>query len=68
MCQTPEEIKAWSQNIGHSNVMTTFTSYGEVQEGRQSEIFKRLKEPHKTTNQNVDDIANAVVRQLQGRI
>jgi integrase/recombinase XerC len=25
---TPEEMKAWSQNLGHSNVATTFTSYG----------------------------------------
>jgi hypothetical protein len=27
---TPEEMKALSQNLGHSDVLTTFTSYGEV--------------------------------------
>lgn len=25
---TPEQMKAWSQNLGHANVMTTLTSYG----------------------------------------
>ena len=23
-CQTPEEFKAWSQNLGHEDVLTTF--------------------------------------------
>ena len=27
---TPEEMKAWSQNLGHADVLTTFTSYGKV--------------------------------------
>ena len=27
---TPEEMKAWSQNLGHADVLTTFTSYGTV--------------------------------------
>tara|TARA_R110002126_G_scaffold213048_4_gene359591 strand:+ start:11284 stop:12396 length:1113 start_codon:yes stop_codon:yes gene_type:complete len=39
LCQTPEEFKAWSQNIGHDQVMTTFTSYGVVATGRQKEIL-----------------------------
>lgn len=42
-CQTPEEFKAWSQNLGHEGVLTTFFSYGEVQESRQSEIFSLLQ-------------------------
>ena len=44
-CRNPEEFKAWSQSLGHEGVLTTFYSYGEVQESRQSEIFKRFKEP-----------------------
>lgn len=36
-CQTPEEMKAWSQSLGHSQVMTTLFSYGEVQENRHAE-------------------------------
>jgi hypothetical protein len=29
-CRTPEEFKAWSQNLGHSQVLTTLTSYSSV--------------------------------------
>ncbi|MBG6199751.1 integrase [Labrenzia sp. EL_13] len=41
-CRTPEEFKAWSQNLGHENVLTTFTSYGEVGSHRQAEILGSL--------------------------
>lgn len=47
LCKTPEEYKAWSQNIGHNNVLTTFTSYGCVDEYRQGEIIKRLDKSSK---------------------
>ena len=43
-CQTPEEFKAWSQNMGHDNPLTTFTSYGHISAHRQSEIIKGLSE------------------------
>ena len=42
ICRTPEEFKAWSQNLGHEKVMTTFRSYGEVAERRQAEIIRSL--------------------------
>lgn len=41
-CRTPEEFKAWSQNIGHESVLTTFRSYGEVSVERQGELMKGL--------------------------
>jgi len=41
-CKGPEEFKAWSQNLGHNNVLTTFTSYGTIDEQRQGEIIKGL--------------------------
>lgn len=37
---TPEEMKAWSQNLGHSDVLTTFTSYGTVPLHRQAELIR----------------------------
>lgn len=40
VCRTPEEFKAWSQNLGHENVLTTFNSYGEVSCQRQGEIIR----------------------------
>lgn len=42
VCKTPEEFKAWSQNLGHEQVLTTFTSYGPVSRHRQGEIIRRL--------------------------
>jgi integrase len=41
-CRSPEEYKAWSQNLGHENVLTTFSSYGDVAHHRQAEIIRAL--------------------------
>ena len=41
-CKTPEEFKAWSQNMGHNSPLTTFTSYGAIDEFNQGNIIKRL--------------------------
>lgn len=37
--RTPEQMKAWSQNIGHSGMMTTLHHYGPVDPERQREII-----------------------------
>ena len=42
--------------------MTTFYSYGEVQEHRQGEIMKQLKKPRESGNQNTEDIARVVLK------
>jgi integrase len=42
LCRNPEEFKAWSQNLGHSGVLTTLSSYGPVAEHRQAELIKAL--------------------------
>lgn len=39
LCRTPEQFKAWSQNFGHDDVLTTLFAYGTVPEGRQCEIM-----------------------------
>ena len=49
MCRTPEDFKAWSQNLGHEQVMTTFNSYGPVSSWRQSEIMRSLSKPDERT-------------------
>ena len=41
-CKTPEELKAWSQNLGDDHVLTTLTSYGTVSSARQSEILNSM--------------------------
>ena len=42
VCKSPEEYKAWSQNLGHEHVLTTFSSYGDVGRHRQAEIIRAL--------------------------
>ena len=38
-CRTPEQQKAWSQNLGHENIATTLTSYGTIDPHRQGEVI-----------------------------
>jgi len=42
LCRTPEQFKAWSQNLGHDQVLTTFMSYGNVATTRQADIIRSL--------------------------
>ncbi len=44
-CRTAEEMKAWSQNLGHEQMMTTFASYGRIETHRQGEIIRALAQP-----------------------
>ena len=48
LCRTPEEFKAWSQNLGHDQVMTTFSSYGQVGADRQAELIRQLAQRRET--------------------
>lgn len=41
-CQTPEEFKAFSQNLGHNSPLRTFTSYGAIPKHRQGDLIKGL--------------------------
>ena len=66
MCQTPEEFKAWSQNLGHDKVLTTFLSYGQVESPRQGEIIRALAAPHVGGQPDVSELAKALVREMRG--
>lgn len=39
-CNTPEEFKAFSQNLGHAHVTTTLQSYGTIALTRQRELIR----------------------------
>ncbi|MGZ8151949.1 MAG: hypothetical protein ACXW0Q_03435 [Methylovulum sp.] len=67
LCQSPEEFKSWSQNLGHEDVLTTLYSYGEVQQHRQGEILQQLKTPRVSNSQNVDEFARAVVKAMSSQ-
>lgn len=64
VCKTPEQFKAWSQNLGHEKVLTTFLSYGEVACQRQGDIIRDLAKPQENKPTDADEIAKAVIQQL----
>ena len=66
MCNSPEEVKAWSQNLGHEDVLTTFRSYGQVSarhaKVRLSEVTSRQEAPRR---HDMTQFAKVVARELQ---
>lgn len=64
VCTTPEEFKAWSQNVGHEHVLTTFMSYGKVPAARQAELIRGFGQP---VNQDIlaDPHVRALVEHIQ---
>jgi integrase len=70
LCKTPEEFKAWSQNMGHEGVMTTFRSYGDVDIDRQREIFASFSSPRTAVPSDLEGLAAALavkMRELDAR-
>jgi len=65
-CKTPEEFKAWSQNLGHEKVLTTFLSYGQVASPRQGQIIRALATPQIAVQPDFSKLAKALVREMQG--
>ena len=49
-CSGPEEVKAWSQNLGHESPLTTFTSYGTIAIDRQGELVRSARPKDPTTD------------------
>ncbi len=59
-CKNPEEFKAWSQNMGHDDVLTTFTNYGHISPDRQGEVIQSIGR-----NDEKEDKLDAIMRQLE---
>lgn len=68
LCQTPEEFKAWSQNLGHEGVLTTFYSYGDVQDYRQAELIKKLNTPRANQDTDMQAVIVATIKQMENNI
>lgn len=68
-CQSPEQLKAWSQNLGHDEVMTTLYSYGAVPDIRQGEIFKAMAAPeHNALPTEHRELLESLLRQVKRAI
>lgn len=63
MCTTPEAFKAWSQNLGHEGVLTTFTSYGRVSPQRQAQLIRGAEVK---LEKGSDDALIETIRKLVG--
>jgi len=48
LCKTGEEMKAWSQNLGHLEVLTTMLSYGALSDRHQLVVMNRLSSDRPT--------------------
>ncbi|WP_335916832.1 tyrosine-type recombinase/integrase [Shewanella chilikensis] len=55
LCRTPEEFKAWSQNLGHESVLTSFYSYGDVPDYKQAELLRKLAKPAESTSPDMEE-------------
>ncbi len=55
---------AWSQNLGHAKVLTTFLSYGEVACQRKGEIIQGFATPLQAVQSEVNEIGEAVVKEI----
>ncbi|TXL01980.1 recombinase XerC, partial [Methylococcaceae bacterium CS3] len=67
-CRSPEDFKAWSQNLGHEQVLTTLHSYGEVQQSRQGEIIQQLSTPRvESVTQSTAKLIQAVKEHLNAQ-
>ena len=65
VCKSPEQFKAWSQNLGHEKVMTTFTSYGQVGNQRQGEIIRGLATSQEDSQSDVSALAKAIAKEIK---
>jgi integrase/recombinase XerD len=64
LCKTPEEFKAWSQNLGHEGVLTTFYSYGQVATQRQGELIGELgRSPVRTAED--EQLVHRLIEQIR---
>jgi len=63
-CRTIEDFKAWSQSVGHNDIMTTLKSYGEIPEDRQNELMNNLSRPKSPQD---DDVAIRLAKAVLGK-
>lgn len=65
LCKDAESFKAWSQNLGHEGVLTTFISYGSVAPRRQGQIIKALARDPATPPADPVELAEQLMRVIR---
>ncbi|MEH6445758.1 MAG: tyrosine-type recombinase/integrase [Oceanospirillaceae bacterium] len=64
LCRTPEEFKAWSQNLGHESVLTSFYSYGDVPDYKQAELLRKLSKPAEKTSPDMEALIQQTMMKM----
>ena len=60
-CKTPEAFEAWSKNLGHEQMLTTFRSYGAIDPHRQGELIRSL-----SSDQREEDKLDQLMEMVKG--
>ena len=66
LCRDAEQFKAWSQNMSHDGVLTTFLSYGTVAPRRQGQIIQALGLGNGQPTGQEEVLAQAFVQAMRG--
>jgi len=66
VCRAPEEFKAWRQNLGHEQVLTSLMSYGQVDDRRQAEILLSM-DPSTVSDDDLQDEPEQMLVRLRAR-
>ena len=61
-----EAVKAWSQHLGHADVLTPFTSYGHVPPHRQGELIRAQGQPRSQQDTLSDPNVIALIAAIRG--
>lgn len=62
---TPAQLKAVSQSLGHSDVLTTLTSYGQLPAHRQSELIRSIQQQQMRGGGDPASVLEALAAQLR---
>ena len=61
--RSPIELKAWSQNLGHDQLLTTLTSYGTLPEARQAELVMGMRQ-RAQASEDIRELAKQIAEVL----
>jgi integrase len=64
--KTDKEKKAWSQNLGHKSIATTYNDYGHLSVEEQGEAIRSPQELVKQGNDELMDAMREMIRQEMG--
>lgn len=62
-----EALKAWSENLGHNQMLTTLTSYGDVGDARKHEILRTMA-TRKTDATDVERLVREKILEMAARL